>query len=66
MNNYGNDLNFTELDLPARATCGVYNAVAEPETEHFQDEYKAFEFEATTEAPSALAAFVFHQQTIDL
>ena len=66
MTNYDKDFDFTETDSPTSSTYGMYDAVTDFETDRFQDEYKTFEFEVMTEVPTALAAFVSHQQTFDL
>lgn len=43
-----------------------YDSAPASEPERFQNEYRTFEFEAMTEVPTALAAYVSHQQTFDL
>jgi len=43
-----------------------YDSAPVPEPERFQDEYRIFEFEAMTEVPVALAAFISHQYSFDL
>ena len=43
-----------------------YDAAPAAEPERFGNEYRTFEFEAMTEAPTALAAYVSHQHCFDL
>jgi len=43
-----------------------YDSAPAAEPERFQDEYRTFEFEAMTEVPTALAAYISHQYSFDL
>jgi hypothetical protein len=66
MNAYINDFDFAEPDLPAGSRFTVYDSATELDSDRFQDEFSTFEFEAMTEVPSALTAFVSHQHTFGL
>lgn len=55
MNNCDEQNSFAEYDSGLTA-----------ELERFQDEYRTIEFEAMTEVPVALAAYVSHQHSFDL
>ena len=45
---------------------GDYDSAQVAEPERFKDGYRTFEFEAMTEVPTALAAYVSHQRIFDL
>ncbi len=55
-----------QFELPTESTMGMYDSAPAFEPERFQSEYRRFEFEAMTEVPFALAAYVSHQYTFDL
>ena len=55
MNNYEEEAFFDDYDATPAAG-----------PERFGNEYRTFEFEAMTEVPTALAAYVSHQHCFDL
>jgi hypothetical protein len=66
MNSKPNVFDLAQFDLPTESTKGMYDSAPGFEPERFQSEYRTFEFEAMTEVPCALAAYVSHQHTFDL
>ncbi|MCH7815689.1 MAG: hypothetical protein IIC60_03860 [Proteobacteria bacterium] len=66
MNNHHGTIDFTTADLAGGSSVGFYDATPSFESARFQDEYRSFEFEAMTEVPFALSAFISHQHSFDI
>ncbi|MCH7816409.1 MAG: hypothetical protein IIC60_07555 [Proteobacteria bacterium] len=66
MNNFDGAVDFEAADLATDSITGIYDSAPAFEPARCQDEYPSFEFEAMTEVPHALSAFISHQHTFDL
>ena len=66
MNNDDREIGFIGTDPASDTPVGIYDSLPSTGTAGFIDEYISFEFEAMSEVPYALAAFVTHQYDFDL
>ena len=66
MKNYDGPIDFAELDLVDGYSEALRDSAPAFEPAYFRDENESFEFEAMTEVPHALLAFISHQHTFDL
>ncbi len=66
MNSNSDDFDFADFDTATERAYGVYDSIPGFVPARFQNENRTFEFEAMTEVPGALAAYVSHQHTFDL
>lgn len=66
MSNDDREIDFIGADAASDARVGIYDSLPSAVPAGFMDEYISFEFEAMSEVPYALAAFVTHQYDFDL